>query len=222
MIYERANGGGKIYGQNAEVCPVSVLDRDSFVDGEVDIWQSELIGSHVRDFTQIRASHLTNTSVGCSRLNTEIVQSRLIDSRVRGGIVIGALVLGSKIRGRARIKGDTSRGGVKIIGSTVKGDAVVEGDAIIKGITLKEWMRVSTGVWLREPRYFNLAEPEMADVGITESTDGYAHIACQRRPMADWIKKRKLWIKAGGWTEEMGLRLKHLFEEWLDTKIPTN
>lgn len=224
MLYERNKlGGGKIFGEDAFVCKTSHLDRMSFAADQADIWASEVHHSKIFGDSKIRASVIEDFSeIGSSRLPVEITQSHIVHSIIRGGGVAGAYVIDSKITGRAQIRGDITQGGVKIIDSRIKGYAIVEGTAIVKGITLEKRMRINAGVWLRPPRYYDLIEPELCDIGITEGTDGTAAVGCTFKPMTTWIKKRKLWVAAGGWTDDMGKRLENLFTEWLDTRTPTN
>jgi hypothetical protein len=210
MIFERVkNGNGKIFGSEAFVCPESYIDRVSFVADKADVWKSRLIKSKATGDARIRASLLEYSDVA-----SEVVQSHLMWAKVSGGSILGSYVENSVIEG-GNIRG------AKVIDCTVRDNAVVEKGAIVKGFTLDKKMRISTGVWLRPPRYFEI-DNEIAQIGITESSDGYAMIGCTRKKMSAWIKKRTLWIKSGGWTEQMGLDLEEIFSFWLDTPMEMN
>lgn len=218
MIVERYTRG-KIIGEDVMVS-TSIFDRDSYAAQEADIWQTELRTSRVRYDSKVRASLLEFSDVGCSRLPSEVVQSRLIRSQVRGGSVINAFVENSRIKGMAIVRGH--QGGVKILNSTVKGHAIVEGDAILRGITVDRYMRIGAGVWVRPPRYETFVEPEMAEVGVTESIDQTAYVGCTRKPIAQWIRGKYRFGKAVRWSKEMCDRLALTLEEWADIPLETH
>lgn len=222
MKFERLNGNGKAFGDDCFVCKQSYLDGLSFVADHADVWESTLRKSKVTGNSKVRMSLIEEFSqVGCSRFPTEVIQSLLHRTKVHGGSIAGARIKDSYISGKVQIRGDLKHGGVTIEKCRLKGHAIIEGTAYIRDITVSKKMRIREGAWLREPRYFELNN-EIAQVGITESVDGQAMIACTLRPMAAWIKKRTLWCAAVGWTEDMGKQLEAKFTEWLDVPMPTH
>lgn len=217
MIYERANGGGKIFGMEVFVCADSYVDRESFTAGNANIWNSEIRQSKVVGDSRIRNSKVEDFSeIGASRLPVEIVQSHVIHSKLTGGSITGALVVDSRITGLAQVRGNNE--GAKIIGSTLKGRVIVEGSAIVKGIILEKRMRIVNGVWLKPPRYFEF-DNEVAQIGVTESVNGEAMVGCRNHKMTDFIKKRKLYMNVMKWPEEMITTIKHRMESWLDVPV---
>lgn len=221
MRFERINGGGKAIGEDVLVTN-SVFDKPSYAAGLADVWNTEARTARVIGDSKVRASLLEFSSIGCERLPSEVIQSRFVHSSMKGGTCIGALVANSKIMGLPQIRGDMSKGGVKILGSVIKDRAIVEGTAIVKNVTLRDYMRIRNGVWLREPRYIQFTEAEIAEVGVTEAENQSAMIGCTVKPIRSWLKGKYRWGKAVGWTKEMCDRLALTLEEWADSPLPTN
>lgn len=216
MIFERVQGGGKVYDETSFICKQSRLDRNTFVMGQADIFRSKLCQTKVVGNAKIRSSLIENFSViGCAESPTEIVQSHIVQSRIFGGTVMGAFVADSMIAGQPHIMGDT----VQIRNSRVLENAVVEGDAILDGIEISKRMRLRGGFWTRPPRYVDLVT-DVANIGVTEGQNGFALIGCKAHKMTDWIKKKTLFLKVGGWSEETGDYLEDLFTRWLDETMP--
>lgn len=219
MLYQRyKNGSGKIFGETAEIDGDSLLDRQSFIGDTADIWQSKIFSSRVQGKARLRNAIVENTSVGVAQGTglTEVVHSHLVQSDFWNGQAFGAYLENSTVRHSVRIAGHGK--GVKVINSTLENEATVTGEAVLYGLTIGGKMRIGEGIWERPPRYFYLRN-DIADIGITESVNGQAFVGCTSKKMNDWIKKRYLWQKASGWTDEMITTLKLLFESWLDVRV---
>jgi hypothetical protein len=217
MNFER-HGRGKKFGGAAEVCPNSFLCPTSFAADDADIWESFIFASKVTGNSKLRRAQLEMCQIGSDGGKVEIVESKLRHTSVTGGTALKCFIDDSTISGNPYFRG--SGRGITIVGARISGDVVLEGEAGIFGATLSGKMRIGFGGWTRAPRHFEFNN-EIAEIGVTESTDGFAYIGCKRKLMTSWIRKRNLFLTAGGWSQEMGERLQRTFEEWLDVPIPT-
>lgn len=210
MKLERVKGGGRVgIDDGSIVCKDSVLDKFSQALDGADVWQSDLKCSSVQN-AKVRRSNLRDSIVK----GGEVAFSNLHRTQMADGIVLGAFVAGSTIRGGQIMGGE-------VLFSVVADDAVIEGKkTVLDGVAITKRMRINKGVWCRSPRYFDFKFAGI-DVGITEGKNGTALIGCREQRMSDWIKKKSLWLKAIGWTDEAGRIIEAEFQKWLDEPIPT-
>lgn len=222
MRYERhKNGGGKLTSAKVLVDPNSFVDRRSYVGDVGDVWESDLRTSRVTGYAIIREARLLRTKVDGGVL----VKSDLSDCRVLGApMITGAVIDRSTIRGgniRGVIPENPKEGFCFLHDCLVEGGVIV-GQPHLYGIHVHSNMRIGTGVWRRPPRYLHMdiSENDIATIGVTESTAGYAYIGCKRKPMRVWQKKQNLWQKVGRWSDEMRDAVYQIFEQWQDEPLP--
>lgn len=217
MDFERKSRG-RVYGGSVEICAESYLCPKSFASGTADIWKSRLEHSRVGFNSKLRQATIDHSVIGDEGADVEINSSTLGYTRFYGGTALNCKISDSVIKGSPYFRG--SGNGVAIGRCLIEGDVVLENDVLVVGIELKGKMRLSKGIWTRPPRYFEFNN-EIAEIGITESVDGYASIGCRHKKMTEWMKKKTLWQRAARWSDEM-IRVIHLnFEQWLDEPMPT-
>lgn len=215
MLYERHNRG-KVFGSTAEVCPQTLLCKNSYIKGRADVYQSSITDSRVIE-AKVRNSIVEHGStVGSNRLQAEVYQSRIHRSQIYGGTVLLAYVNNSRISGKCQLRGGGK--GLVVVNSDISGNVYVANEAQVYGIKLNKQMRVTSGIWNFPPRYFEV-KTENIHLGITESTDAFAHIGCKRKKMADWIKGKNRFGKAAGWSSDITDFIALKFEEWLDCPV---
>lgn len=200
MIHHR-HTRGKVLDLNSEVCPDSYLE-DTKIGEKADVYQSRLLRSWadnskvIKSFVEdsyIRGSELFT----CDLDNTELQDCRLYD----------ASVFHSKLNGvQAR--------GAAIMGCTIDADVQI-GKAELVGLTITRPMRIGVGFWDRVPRSFEIVN-DIASFVVTESTDKYAYVGCQRKPIETWIKGSERYRKVMGWTPEMVDEIVGHFITWLE------
>jgi len=209
LIYLRhKNGNGKYYGYDAFIDKDSLLNRNSNLFDNADVWTSQVINSTVAYKSKIRNSVLFHSKVGDADYESEVVDSRLKHTFVKGGTVLGAILDTCYISEECVVKGGNLQN------CHLTGAVVIENKPILKNLKLHSRMRIGYGNWEREPRYFEVGDGDLI-VGITESTEGYVYIGCQRKRIADWLKKKELFSRIAGWSEEMTASTVERLGEWL-------
>jgi hypothetical protein len=191
---------------NADVCPTSILDKDSFADAGSTIWhsniskswiQGKVLGSAIRESRILAGEVVSSTIIGSTLNDGRIYGSHVQDSIINGGLIRGGRVMSCEISG-----------------------GTIQGGAVVFGLHVHSDMRIGSGLWGREPRYFEI-QTGSVKTAITESTDGSAYINCQCKPMAVWIKGKRRFGKTMGWSDEVLDLLETRFTEWLDNPLPT-
>lgn len=98
-------------------------------------------------------------------------------------------------------------------------DVVVENAMLFGPWMLDGNARIPTGIWHRAPRYKLITGENGVSVGLTESTEGHALMACWRKPITKWLAfGPRLGIKHG-WTAQQIEDARLFFQELLDVPI---
>ncbi len=209
MIFLRhKNGNGKVWGLTADIDRDSFLDKSSNLFDDSDVWQSRIIDTTIAFDSKVRNSVLLHSKVGSQYFESEITDSRLKYSFIEGGKVLGAVVNNSYVSQNCVVKGGY------LENCHLTGSVVIENQPILKNVRLYGQMRIGYGTWERTPRYLHL-KTDTIDCGVTESSDGYAYIGCQRKKIKDWLKGAKRYSAIAGWNEEMTETVIKQLQEWL-------
>jgi len=209
MMFQR-HKQGKVLDLSAEICPDSILDKESRLAGDGQVWQSDIRSSWIEG--KVLHSLIENSKIVAG----EIAMSHLRNVQFENGRCYGAYLENSKISG-GLIRGNKI--GVRVIDSIVQG-GTIQGSAVVVGITVRDLMYLDSGTWTREPRYFEI-DNELSHFGVTESTNGNAFIACTKKPIEQWIKGKFRFGKAVGWSREVLDTLEERFTEWKENPLPT-
>lgn len=217
------NGGGKVYGWEAEVS----------ADTHLDSW------SVARDQATIVSAHIENSMIyGASKVFLALIRdnSEIYSAGVQGGQVrinrstlIGAdvcsklpvLIKNTVLSGEIVVRDSATLIDVSAIGQVrVYGHVVLEANS--DRILLRGLMDIHRGFWRRAPKYVELGGPfdeQGFHFGITECTDGHAHVGCKCKPMTKWLEHVKdgRLARVAGWRNELVQRASDTFTEWLDT-----
>jgi hypothetical protein len=197
MIYLRhKNGNGKYYGYDAVIDCDSYLGKNSRLFDKADVWQSQIIDSAVAYTSKVRNSVLLHSKVGSEHYESEVVDSRLKHSFVEGGTVLGAVLTNAYVSSHCVVTGGY------LENAHLRDAVIIENQAIVKNVMLHGKMRIGYGTWERPPRYFEIKD-DVIDCGVTESTEGFAYIGCQRKKIKDWLHKKHLFGKVEGWSDDL-------------------
>lgn len=191
---------GRILDLNSEVCRNSYLD-DSLIGEKADVYQSYLKRSWTDNSKLIKVKAEDADIRGC-----ELFSSSVDSSAVTNCTIYASSILYSNLNGVQ------ARGSV-IYGCTIDADVQV-GEAELVGLTISRPMRIGVGFWDRVPRSFEIKN-DIANFVVTESTDGYSYVGCQRKPMARWIKGKERYRKMMGWPQEIIDEIEANFLEWM-------
>lgn len=166
--------------------------------GKVDLAAEVCPNSFLDKFSTADAgSHIVNSTIVGSWIKGRAINSYVEDSVVNDGLIQGGRVINCLMEG-----------------------GTIQGDAVVVGITVDKMMRIGTGTWTRRPRYFEI-ENDITHIGVTESTNGHAYISCQSKLMTTWIKGKRRFGRAVGWSDDVLDLLERNFTDWLGNPIPT-
>lgn len=198
------NGRGKLFDQ-AEVCDLSFIDQKSEVHDTAEIYNSKLTNCIVRGNAFIANAELEDCYVeGKTRIvDSTVIASSLYDTAT---IVNRANVLGSTLQGSTKIYNT-----VRVEHSALR-DVSVYGDTYLKEIVLDGLYRIGTGFWTRSPLYHRFHELE---ISLTESTNDFVYIGCERKPMKAWIRHGPRLCRHFGWPLAYVEKVTEIFENWM-------
>ena len=195
-VYRHRNGGGlKVF--PAQASPDSLLDADTVIEGESEVYDSTLRQTALKDSFVARLCFVHESAVADSRL----VTSTVTNSEVSSSSVVGAYVEGSRLSG-CRVASDGASlpflSGVRLSGVTVSGEVSLVGPW---GLELPG-AHIHAGLW-HEPPQFRSIDGEGVHVALVECTEGRAHMGCACRPVAHWLDRGPKLGRRMGWSEEM-------------------
>lgn len=98
-------------------------------------------------------------------------------------------------------------------------DVVVEKAELFGPWTLQGNARIPTGLWLRAPRFKRITGENGVDIGLTESTDSHALMACWRKPIRKWLAYGPRLGQKHRWTAQQIEDARLFFQELLDVPI---
>lgn len=189
-VLRHPNGGALKFGLEVHVSPDSYCDSQSQLSGVSSIFQSNLRGA------LIVGSKVFESSLDTVWLNrSDCAKSSL------QGVFARECILDRVVA--------SNDGAVGIL--TLK-DVVAENCELHGSWTLEGNARIPTGCWFRAPRYLRITGENGVDVGITESTDGYALMACWRKPITSWLKAGPRLGRLHGWSSEQIRAAKEFYE----------
>lgn len=137
-----------------------------------------------------------------------LISSSVIDSSIAESSIVGARVSDSVLYK------------VKVEGQIVLSDVVAETCQLLGNWRLEAIAHIPTGIWHRAPRFQLITGDNGVRVGLTESTNGHAMMACWRKPLTSWLKYGPRLGGRHSWTAEQIATAKRFFEMVLDEPIP--
>lgn len=196
QIRRHVNGGAQKVGSEVHVSADSFCDGRSVLQGTSHVFGSMLLNGHLKDSQSFNSEFLHVEAV-----KGVFVESRCLQLTVRDSVLHKVTVVGGKF-GRIAL------------------DQVVAENCELRGHwTLEGNARIPTGIWHRAPRYKLITGENGVEVGLTESTEGHALMACWRKPITKWLKYGpRLGIKHG-WTAQQIEDARLFFQDLLDVKI---
>lgn len=200
QILRHPNGGASKHGTDVHVSADSFCDVNSRLYGKSAVIGSALVGSMVEDAqvfsSKLRFAHAVTSVVAESNLN-----------RV---CAVGCVLHRVDVLGNA--------GGEKHqmhLTHVVAENCELYGEWELTGNA-----RIPCGVWHRAPRFCRITG-DGVDVGLTESTDGHALMACWRKPTYKWLAFGPRLGRKHGWTEQQIKQARDFFTELADCPLPT-
>ncbi len=198
QVIRHPNGGAQKIGLNVHVSADSFCDAGSRIYGDSGVLGSTLMCSMVENAqifnSELQLSHAVGSIVAESTLGSICVVDGVIHK------VLGCGSRGSQLKLK---------------------DVVAENCELYGNWSLEGNARIPTGVWHRAPRYKLISGENGVSVGLTESTDGHALMACWRKPIDKWLKYGIRLGRKHRWTESQINDAKLFFEELRDVPLPT-
>ena len=202
------NGKGRIHGYDAHVSADSYLNEASEVLGESLIHRSSIIDSRILSVKSFSSTLKSTVARRSTLSHAEISFSDLTEVNASECIIEGSHLKKCDV---------LSLEGVRPHLSCVDLEGViVEGDVTLRNFNLKGIARIHDGEWSRAPRHIEIVGNDL-HVGVTECTNGRAHLACECRPLVWWLSKRehlKKVLSKRGWLSEQIQSVLLAFEEW--------
>lgn len=186
------NGGALKIGTEVHVSPDSFCDAESRIDKESEIFSST-----------IARSRICNGKVFNSRVQGSMVWHSTIAESTCSALDLRGAILHRVTAASAVLSGTL----LTLI------DVVAENCEIYGNWSLEGNARIPTGIWHRAPRYRRITGENGVDIGLTESTEGYALMACWRKPITKWIHAGPRLGRLHGWTGEQIRAAKEFYEE---------
>lgn len=193
---KHVNGGAEKVGSEVHVSADSFADQSSQVYGESTILHSTLLHTWTRS-CRIFASQLKACSIG----DSVIAESDLVNLMGRACTV-------------DRVIASSKQGTVLRLSEVVAENCELYGDWVLEGNA-----RISTGIWHRAPRFKRITGENGIDVGLTESTNESAMMACWRKPIRAWLKAGPRLGQKHSWTEKQINDARLFFTELLDVPL---
>lgn len=190
------NGGGKVFGNDADVSADSYVSRHSSVGDFAEVFDSRIYDSRVSDSAIVHRASVWDSIIGGS-------------SRVLGGDK-GAVLAECILSGDARISDSPTIYGVFLRDARIFGDAVLEGDW-----SITDFVRIHRGIWLQPPRY-EVIQDENIRVVLSECVDDHFHLGCWCLPRETWFRpgyRQRLGLHSG-WTPEQIQFAFDTFSSW--------
>jgi hypothetical protein len=101
-------------------------------------------------------------------------------------------------------------------------DSVVVEDCKLNGPWhLDAPIHMRDGIWNRPPRYHIIKGENGVQVGLAESLNGFAFMACYHKPLQKWLKYGPRLGQKHGWENSQIQEARDFFTMLLDTPLPT-
>lgn len=200
MINERIlrhpNGGALKIGTEVHVSQDSFCNYVSEIRGHSSVLTSTLLD------VKLSNSVVFQSTVEFSCIAESTIAESLIDGLSAEGCILHRVEMKTPLTGQIRLK-----------------DVVAETCCLHGSWTLEGIARIPTGEWHRPPRFCHITGDNGVSVGLTESTDGHALMACWRKPIRKWIAFGPRLGRKHNWTEIQINAAKLFFEELLDVPL---
>lgn len=135
-----------------------------------------------------------NSQISGFVYNSTIINSHIVDSQIAQAEIVNSILVDCVV---TSLHGQRpSVVGVKLSDVVVEGDSQLIGPWELHGIA-----RIPTGVWHRPPKFIRITGNGIGTT-VTESTNGYALIACLRKPVETWLKAGPRYGRYLGWTDD--------------------
>ena len=193
QVIRHPNGGAQKIGLEVHVSADSFCDHLTQIQGNSSVIRSSMCHSWARNVHAF-ASKLNECSIG----DSVIAESGLIRIVARDVVLDQVTAWGDR-------------------GSIITLEEVVAENCRLFGRwSLFGNARITCGDWHRAPRFKRITGDNGVDVGLTESTNGHALMACWRKPITQWLKSGpRLGIKHK-WSEDQINTARLFYESLLD------
>lgn len=192
------NGGALKIGTEVHVSADSFCDDECRFDKNTEVFDSA-----------IARSRICNGKVFNSRLGDSLVWYSTVAESSCSALELHDAILHRVIAASTLLSGNFL---------TLR-DVVAENCELYGNWALVGNARIPTGVWHRAPRYQRITGENGVDIGLTESTDNHALMACWRKPIRKWLAfGPRLGVKHG-WEASQIRDAKDFFTMLLDVPL---
>ena len=143
---------------------------------------------------------IVHSSTVCNSLviDSQVSQSTIIDTKIEKSFIAEAGLNNCLLEDCivTSFDGKPQLQMVRLVGVIVEGDTKLIGPWELEGNA-----RIPCGEWKRAPRFCRITGNGV-DIGLTESTNGYAMMACWRHPIDKWLKAGPRLGRHYRWTED--------------------
>ena len=197
QILRHVNGGATKIGTEVHVSADSFADINSALGGSTNVFNSSVIHSHLN----------------CCNVFDSVLVWANGKMSVYSKSSLQNVILNSSVVDRVKILGSDPFKPLRLW------DVVAENCELYGNWTLEGNARIPTGIWHRAPRYKRITGDNGVSVGLTESTEGYALMACWRKPITKWLKYGPRLGTKHRWTAQQIEDARLFFQELLDVRI---
>lgn len=196
-ILRHPNGGALKIGLEVHVSLDSFCDRTTEISGDSAILQCTL-----------KDAIVTNSKIFDCAAETVWLDNSICSRSSLQGIFATECILDRVIAS------NHGSGGIIYLKDVVAETCELHGAWKLEGNA-----RIPTGIWHRPPRFCRITGENGVDVGLTESTEGHALMACWRKPITTWLKAGPRLGRKHGWTAEQIRAAKEFYEELADVRM---
>lgn len=193
-ILRHPNGGASKFGTEVHVSADSFCDQRTEIGGNSSIFQSTL-----KDAI-ITSSHIFDSAAEMVWLSKSVCSKSSLQGVFTSESILDRVIASCR-----------DSGGIIILK-----DVVAETCELYGAWKLEGNARIPTGVWHRAPRFKRITGENGVDIGLTESTDGYALMACWRKPIKTWLHAGPRLGRLHRWSESQIIEAKDFFTQLLD------
>lgn len=196
-VMRHANGGALKFGTEVHVSPDSYCDRATELGGDCAILQCTLKNSIITD----------SKVFDCAGESVWLSRSVCSKSSLQGVFAHECIL--DRV-----IASNEGSEGILTLKDVVAENCELHGSWKLEGIA-----RIPTGCWFRPPRFLHITGDNNVSVGLTESTDGYALMACWRKPITSWLRAGPRLGRLHGWSSEQIRAAKEFYESLADCPV---
>lgn len=195
-ILRHPNGGAAKIGLEVHVSADSFCSEASKLYGDTAVLTSTLLDVEVWD------SKIFNSTLEFARVSRSVIAESLLNGFSGEECILHRVEVNTELGSQIRLK--------EVVAETcaLYGNWALEGNA-----------RIPTGIWHRAPRFKRITGENGVDVGLTESTGGYALMACWRKHISKWLEFGPRLGRRHRWTEQQIREAYDFFTELLDVPM---